>query len=294
MPKGVIIKGIGGFYYVKCNNDVYECKARGKFRKKEIVPMVGDHVNIKIYDEENKKGSIEVIFDRKMFLLRPPVSNIDQAVIVIAALSPEPDFYLLDKLILHCEIQNIDIVICINKIDLDIECNFKHIEDIYRKVGYKVICTSSKTLEGIVELKKLLNNRISVFAGVSGVGKSTILNTIDNRLTLQTGEISKKISRGRHTTRHLEFLELESGGFVVDTPGFSSLENPEVEKDHLSEYFREFRGYMKYCRFAHCSHTNEPQCRVIEELKSGNISKSRYDSYVQIYDIIKSKKEWEK
>jgi len=292
LPDGTIIKGIGGFYYVKADEKIYECKARGIFRKDAVTPLSGDSVKISVINEEKKLGNIDEILTRSIELVRPAVANVNQIVIVIAIKSPQPDMALLDKLLITAGLKDIDAVICINKIDLDDENEFDKISEIYSKAGYKVILTSSKTNHGFEDLLKILEGKITAFAGQSGVGKSTILNFITQSMAMQTGEVSRKLERGKHTTRHAELIELKNGGYVVDTPGFSSYELDEVEFDHLELYYPEFSNYLNKCRFTWCSHISEPECAIKEALGNGDIDKSRYDRYVQFYTDLKSNKEY--
>lgn len=279
MKQGIIIKGIGGFYYVKSNNEIYECKARGKFRNKKITPLVGDQVMIN-YDELTEQGSIEEILDRSVELIRPPVANINQAVIVFAIKNPEPNMVLLDKILVMAEFYHIDIVLCFNKVDLASEEDMDYLRDRYKHTGYKVIFCSTKQDIGLKDIKDVLKDKVTVFAGPSGVGKSSLLNTVQDGLELQTGELSTKIKRGKHTTRHSELLELEEGGYVVDSPGFTSLNLEFIEKEDLCHLFPEFEDYIDDCRFNNCMHINEPSCGVKDALDSGKISKDRYASYI--------------
>ncbi len=282
MTEGTIIKGIGGFYYISTADGVYECRARGIFRKENIKPMVGDKVKIQIIDEKKKKGNLEVIEERKTALIRPRVSNVDQAIIVFAAASPNINLDLLDRFIVLVEEQGLEAVICINKIDLDEEENYKAIAEIYRNAGYKVICLCAKKGINVDELKETLRGKISVFAGPSGVGKSSLINGLNPDFRLETGEVSAKIERGRHTTRHAELFELFDESFIVDSPGFSSLYLDHIDKDKLKYYFREFEDYNDTCYYNGCSHTHEPDCSVKEKV-GAEISKERYDRYVSLY-----------
>ncbi len=283
---GTIIKGIGGFYYVKASGDVYECKARGLFRKKKITPMIGDRVEIETVGE---KGFVVEILPRKSFLVRPPVANIDAMLLVAAAVSPEPSLFLIDKMLINSEINNITPALCINKTDLKKRGD---IEEIYKKAGYDVFCVSAETREGTDAVLEYLKGKTTAFAGLSGVGKSSLLNIITDG-GLETGSVSEKIQRGKHTTRHVELFEA-ADGFVLDTPGFSSLEVEGVKAEDLWLYFPEMADCGEGCRFRGCSHTNEPGCAVKEKLENGGIAPSRYESYKELYEKLKSVKEWEK
>lgn len=283
---GTIMKGIGGFYYVKASGDIYECKARGIFRKEKITPMIGDKVKIEL---DGDKGSIVEIMPRKSMLVRPPVANVDTMVLVVAAASPEPNLFLIDKMLVNAEINNIEPVICINKTDI---VNREDIEDIYTKAGYKIFSVSAEKQEGTDGLFCCLKEKTTAFAGLSGVGKSSLLNLITNG-NIETGSISEKISRGKHTTRHVELFELENGGIVLDTPGFSSLEIENIKADDLWTYFPEMANSENECRFRGCSHINEPNCYIKQKVSDGEIAPSRYESYKELYNKLKSVKEWE-
>lgn len=285
--KGTIIKGIGGFYYVKASDNVYECKARGVFRKKRITPTIGDVVEI---ETSGEKGSIVDILERRSYLVRPPVANIDTMLLVVAAAAPEPSLFLIDKMLVNAEINNIHPVLCINKTDLE---KRNDIKKLYENAGYEVFCVSAEKNRGTDKLKKYLSGRTTAFAGLSGVGKSSLLSIITED-TLETGDVSEKIQRGRHTTRHVELFELNNGGFVLDTPGFSSLELEGIKADELWEYFPEMRNHRDECRFRGCSHINEPDCVIKNKVESGEIASTRYESYTQLYKQLKSVKEWEK
>lgn len=284
---GKIIKGIGGFYYVKSpDGEIFECKARGIFRKENLKPYIGDEVEISI---ENKTGNIEKILPRRTMLLRPAVSNIDTVVIVIAAKDPEPDTLFCDKLILSAEIAGIEPVICINKSDLNMDTQLL---ETYEKAGYKTLLVSAKNENDVRKLIPLIKGKTSAFAGFSGVGKSTLLGILTGKKQ-ETGEVSEKIKRGRHTTRHVELLELLCCGYVLDTPGFSSFEIGGIKADELKNYFPEMRPLNYSCRFKGCSHTKEPDCAVKEAVGKGEISKSRYESYKTFYETLKKVKDWE-
>lgn len=286
--RGKIIKGIGGFYYVKtADGKIYECKARGIFRKEKIKPCIGDEVEISL---QNEKGSIDKILPRRTQLVRPPVANIDTLVIVAAAADPAPDTFLTDKLLVNAEHGKIEPIICINKTDIK---SAEELKGVYEKAGYTVLSVCAERGEGFDQLLELLNGKTSAFAGLSGVGKSTILNIITDA-EQKTGAVSEKIRRGRHTTRHVELLELADGGFVLDTPGFSSFEVEAVKAAELYMYFPEMRECKNMCRFKGCSHINEPNCAVKALVESGEISKSRYESYKELYEQLKNIKDWEK
>ena len=291
MINGKIIKGIGGFYYVDTEKGLYECRARGIFRKDKITPLVGDRVSISVVDEENKKGVVEEIEERDTELVRPPIANVDKALIVFAIKNPSPNLSLLDRFIVLAEKENLEIVIVFTKVDLDTDGELlKELKSIYEISGYKVIPVSNKLKLNIDKIKEELKENTVVFAGPSGVGKSSLLNEIDENFELKTGEVSDKIKRGKHTTRHAELLKLECGGMVADTPGFSSLTLDDIEESELKEYFIEFDNYDE-CRFgSRCIHENEPSCSVKEAVENGEISRKRYDSYIQLLNEIRSGK----
>lgn len=291
MLQGKIIKGIGGFYYVDTEKGIYECRARGIFRKQKITPLVGDRVRISVVDEENKKGVVEEIDERDTELIRPPIANVDKALIVFAVKNPKPHLSLLDRFIVLAEKENLDIVIVLTKSDLDDDNTLEKIKSIYELSGYKVIPVSNKTKLNVDKIKDELRGNVVVFAGPSGVGKSSLLNEIDGNFQLQTGEVSDKIKRGKHTTRHAELLKLECGGMVADTPGFSSLTLDDIDENELKEYFIEFENYDD-CRFgSKCIHENEPGCGVKEAVEAGEISNERYDSYIQLLNEIRQSKQ---
>lgn len=285
MKKGIIVKGIGGFYYIKHNENIYECKARGKFRNMKVTPLVGDYVKFS-FDENTGQGAIEEIYDRSVELIRPPVANVEQAIIVFALKNPDPNLRLLDKILVMSEYHNLKLKICINKVDLGDDDLLNDIIQIYRHTGYEIIPCSTKQNIGIEKIKEVLNDRISVFAGPSGVGKSSILNKVQSGLELKTGELSAKIKRGKHTTRHSELLQLDFGGWVVDSPGFTSLNIDYIELEELSDLFPEFIDYKDDCKFANCLHINEPNCAVKEALKMGKINSNRYNNYVEFFKQI--------
>lgn len=290
---GKIIKGIGGFYYVHIpGNGVYECRARGVLRKKKIKPLIGDNVEIIVLEEKDKLGNLERILPRDNHLVRPTVANIDQAVIVFAVTQPEPNYNLLDKFLVMIESNDIEAMICFNKIDILSEDKVKVIIEKYENTGYRVVTTSSLEGHGIEELTKSLYGKTTVFAGPSGVGKSSILNLIQHEMVLETGVVSEKIGRGKHTTRHAELICFHDSSYVVDTPGFSSLNIDELDPDQLKYYFIEFATYEPYCKFNGCNHLNEPTCGVKDAVAEGEISESRYLSYTQLMDELKSIKKY--
>jgi ribosome biogenesis GTPase len=290
LPLGIILKGIGGFYYVKDenSNEVYECKPRGIFRKDSIIPLPGDKVIYSVLNDIDKLGSIDQIEPRFSELVRPAMANIEQIVIVVATKAPNTDFMLLDKLLITSEVKKLKAIICINKIDLE-DNVARTIKSIYSNIGYDCIEVSSVMNVGYESLQDKLKNHISAFAGQSGVGKSTILNHIMKSWVMETGSVSCKIERGRHTTRHAELLELKYGGYIADTPGFSSFELENIQYSELENYYPEFRKYLNTCRFNSCSHITEPECPVREALGRGEIDDSRFQRYTQLYKTLKDK-----
>lgn len=292
MKTGIIVKGIDGFYYVETDGVVYECKARGIFRKDGITPLIGDHVEISLMPD--KTGTIDSILPRKNYFDRPPVANIDRLAVVVSVLDPKPNILVLDKIITIAESRQIEPVLIFSKIDL---ASAEPLYKAYEQAGFKCFCVSVVTGEGISELKPFLKGKITAVAGNSGAGKSSLLNAVFKGLNLQTGETSKKLGRGRHTTRQVELLKIDTGGYVADTPGFSSIDLEKcgsVNKENLQYLFREFRPYISKCKFTSCSHTCEKGCEVLKAVEEGKISKSRHDSYNAIYREIKELKEWKK
>ena len=285
MSHGIIFKGIGGFYYVKYEGTMYECKARGKFKNDKIIPMVGDYVTISVHDADKKLGMIEEIHERKNSLIRPVVANVDQAVVVFSIKNPMPNITLLDKMIVLAEHSALDVIVCFNKSDLDVNFDFETYQKIYEAAGYRVLKTCALSEDGINELLETLAGKINVFSGPSGVGKSSLLNAISD-YAVETGELSEKIKRGKHTTRHSELFEISNGGIIVDTPGFTNLSVSEVDPEDLPDYFPEFKRFAELCRFDNCLHQNEPGCEVKLALNEGKINKQRYDAYIYIYNEI--------
>ena len=292
MIKGIIVKALSGFYYVKTENGIVECKARGVFRKKEFAPLVGDNVNITVTDTDANRGIIEEIIPRLNSLIRPPVANIDRLFIVVSTVSPSPNTFVIDKMTVLAENNNIEPIIVINKSDLE---NPNEIAEIYRRCGFRVFVVSATENKGIEQLFQLFKDKLSVFCGNSGVGKSSLLNAIDNRFDISTAEISEKLGRGRHTTRHVELYE-SHGGFIADTPGFSSIDMERIEiikKDELQYCFPEFDKYLGECKFTSCSHTKEKGCAVLSAVENGEIPQSRIESYRRLYEEASKYKDWE-
>ncbi|MGN0690370.1 MAG: ribosome small subunit-dependent GTPase A [Oscillospiraceae bacterium] len=284
---GIIIKAVGGLYFVKTPEGIFECKARGIFRKEGISPSAGDNVRI----EDNIL--IAEILPRKNFIIRPPLANLDLLVFVVSTCEPVPNFEIIDKFIAVCEYKGIKPVIAITKIDLS---EGDYIRSIYEKVGIDVLTIDYSKENCCDEIKSLLAGKISAFTGNSGAGKTTLLNHIDSTLSLDTGEISKKLGRGRHTTRQVELFPLSDGGYVADTPGFSTFDTNRydiIRADELSSCFVEFEEYSCECKFKDCAHIAEKGCAVIEAVKSGKIAETRYSSYVSMYNNAKQIKEWE-
>lgn len=291
MGTGVIIKALSGFYYVQTENGITECRARGRFRLEGISPLVGDRVDFSL--DANGKGTVDNIYERKNSFARPSVANIDCMVILASAVNPITDPFLIDRVTVLAENAGCEVIICINKSDLD---KGDDLFDIYKTTGYTLIRTSAATGAGIHELRDAISGKLCVFVGNSGVGKSSILNTLSPELNLKTGEVSDKLGRGRHTTRHIEIFSLGSGAYIADTPGFSSFEMDKTEhipKEHLQYSFKEFEPFIGKCRFDDCAHIKEPGCAVLDALKKGIISKSRHDSYIRLYEISSQIKEWE-
>ena len=292
MIDGRIIKGIGGFYYVETTDAIYECKARGIFRKQGISPLVGDTVKISV--NVNAENTIDDIIDRKNSLVRPPLANLDQLFIVASLVDPNINTTVIDRLIGIAELKNIEPIIVLTKIDLSQDAEYY--KNIYEKAGFKVILCDNNTGRGSDEVKELIKEKISAFTGNTGVGKSSLLNSIDSSLEISTGETSKKLGRGKHTTRHCELYKI-NGGYVADTPGFSYIELERYEKimkDDLPLCFREFEPFLDKCRFqTNCSHINDKGCAVVDAVNKGLISKERHQSYIDLYNEVKDIKEWQ-
>lgn len=289
--KGKIIKGIAGFYYVHVpDKGVYECKAKGIFRKEQIKPLVGDNVEIDLLDEEEKTGNIRLLLPRSSQLIRPAVANVDQALVIFAITHPQPNFNLLDRFLIMMQQQGLPCIICLNKQDLDTEGKGADYADIYKACGYETLIVSARQKQGLKQLKDLLKGRTTTVAGPSGVGKSSLINCLQSGTVMETGEISAKIERGRHTTRHTELIAMEEDTYILDTPGFSSLGLFDLEKEQLAAYYPEFQSHEALCRFSGCSHMAEPQCGVKQALEQGLVSRLRYENYCQLYEELRAKK----
>lgn len=291
--KGKIVKGIAGFYYVHVvDYGLYECKAKGIFRKRKIKPLIGDNVQIDVIDEKAKTGNIVEILPRKNELIRPAVSNIDQAMVIFAAAEPNPNFNLLDRFLLLMGKQEVPVIICFNKRDIVKQKELDLLYYTYEKCGYEILFTSTYTEEGIEQVKEQLKGKTTVLAGPSGVGKSSMMNLLQPKANMETGAVSEKIKRGRHTTRHSEIIHIEGSTYVMDTPGFSSIWIDQFEKEELKDYFTEFLEFEPECKFKGCVHINEPICGVKRALEEGKISKIRYENYVNLYEELKEKRKY--
>jgi len=292
--KGKIIKGIAGSYYVHVQEKLrtYECKAKGIFRYQNIKPLVGDDVEISIDDQPEGFGTIVKVLPRKNELIRPAVANVDQVMVVFAAAEPDPNLNLLDRFLVLMNKQELSVIICFNKIDRVTEEKISFLKEAYINSGCKLLFMSMLTNEGADDLIEHLKGKTTVLAGPSGVGKSTLINKLAPAAKMETGEISKKIKRGKHTTRHSELIYLTEDTYLVDTPGFSSLYIDDIDKDELKEYYKEFEEYKDECRFASCSHRCEPACAVKEALANNKISKVRYDNYLTLYEELENIKRY--
>lgn len=288
--KGKIIKGISGFYYVHvAGSGVYECRAKGIFRNRKVKPLVGDEVEIDVLNEKEKEGSLVAIAERKNELIRPAVANIDQALLVFSVRDPVPNFHLLDRLLVTMRHQAIPVILCFNKADLSDGKEKGEIAELYKGCGSPVLFTSAARGEGTKELASLLEGKTSAASGPSGVGKSSLINAMQQEVCMETGEVSKKIGRGRHTTRHAQLIGIGEGGYIMDTPGFGSLDVLGISSAGLSRCYEEFLPFEQECRFRGCSHISEPDCGVRRALEEGRIHPGRYGTYAALYRELKEK-----
>lgn len=291
--RGKIIKGIAGFYYIYAEDgEIYECKAKGIFRKDNQKPLVGDDVEITVLDEKEKEGNLTDILPRANSLIRPAVANVDQAFVIFAMEDPKPNFMLLDRFLIMMEREGIPAVVCFNKKDLAAEEELEYLYHTYQSCGYEVILSSALTEEGLGEIRRILKGKTTVVAGPSGVGKSSLTNCLQGDIRMETGEISRKLKRGRHTTRHSQVIPIAEDTYLVDTPGFSSLYLTDMEEQELKDYFPEFRRFEGQCRFQGCRHIHEPGCAVKEALENHEISRLRYEDYLGLYEELKEKRRY--
>ena len=289
--QGKIVKGISGFYYVHVvGSGIYECKAKGIFRQQKMKPLVGDDVEIDIISEEKKTGNVAAILPRKNALIRPAVANVDQALLIFAAASPNPNFNLLDRFLVMMGRQDVPVILCFNKCDLITEEQKQEIASIYEASGCKILFVSAKKELGLNALQEILEGKTTTVAGPSGVGKSSITNALQENVQMETGEISKKLKRGKHTTRHSQVIPVGHDTYLMDTPGFSSLYLTDIEEQELKDYFPEFRRYEEKCRFQGCRHIHEPDCGVKAALAEHEISQLRYEDYLALYNELKEKR----
>ena len=293
--QGKIIRGIAGFYYVHVAaavrdraGKIYECKARGIFRKDNRKPLVGDDVTLTVLDETQAIGSIEELLPRRSELIRPAVANVDQALVIFAITKPQPNFNLLDRFLIMMESQKLPCIICFNKLDADTEGMGERYREIYAGCGYQTLLVSAREQTNIAQLQQLLAGKTTTVAGPSGVGKSSIINCLQSNIQMQTGSISEKIDRGKHTTRHSELIAVSEDTYILDTPGFSSLGLFDVTAETLAAYYPEFAAHEPYCKFAGCAHINEPVCGVKDAVKAGEIASVRYENYRLLYEELKA------
>ena len=292
MAEGIILKALSGFYYVDDGQTITSCRARGKFRHEKLTPLVGDRVRFTHLEEG--KGALDEILPRRNEFVRPAVANIDQLVIIASQATPVTDPFLIDRVVSIAEGRSCDCIICINKCDLE---SGDELEQIYRQAGFTTLQVSAETGVGIEQLRQLISGKISAFTGNSGVGKSSILNALEPGIALKTGDVSEKLGRGRHTTRHVELFRLSCGAVVADTPGFSAFDTDKMElrrKEELQHTFREFRPYLDQCQFQNCAHIKEKGCVVREAVKNGIIPISRHQSYIRLYEQAKAIPDWER
>lgn len=287
--QGLIIENISNLYKIKINNQIYEANARGKLKKEEITPVVGDNVKIQILDEENKKAIIEEILPRTTYIKRPKMSNITQLILVVSSKNPKPDLLLLDKQLAFAEYLGIKSVIVLNKTDLDTKQDFEKIKTVYENIGYKVIKTVAKGKEGIEDLEEELKGNINAFSGNSGVGKSTLINAIFKDTITQEGEISQRNKKGKNTTTSTVIYEIDENTYIADTPGFSTFDISEIEYRELDKYFKEFKPLLENCEFVGCTHIKEEKCGIKQALEQGKVDIGRYERFCKIYEELKEK-----
>lgn len=292
--QGFIIENIANLYKIKDKDNIFEATARGKFKKDEITPVVGDFVEYDIIDQEKKKAVITEIKERKVYIKRPKMANITQIIFVISSKDPKPDLLMLDKQLAFAEYLHIKSIIVLNKIDLDKKQEFEQIKKIYQDIGYKVIETNAKDRIGIEKLKEAMKNEINAFSGNSGVGKSTLINGIFKKDITEEGEISKKNKRGKNTTTAIKLYEVAKNTWIADTPGFSTFEINEIESTDLDKYFKEFKDRIKDCEFIGCTHIKEENCGIKKAVEEGKISKDRYERFCKIYEELKEKEKRKK
>lgn len=282
--RGKIIKGIAGFYYVHAQDGkIYECKARGIFRKDKIKPLVGDDVEMDVLSQAEKEGNIREILPRQNALIRPAVANIDQALIIFAITSPAPNLNLLDRFLIMMQKQGLSCIICFNKEDMAEDVEAEALQEAYKQCGCPLLFTSAQNGQGIEEIRRLLRKKTTAVAGPSGVGKSSLINCLQPKALMETGEVSEKIGRGKHTTRHSELIFIEENTYIMDTPGFSFLAMFDMKKEELKDFYPEFAAYEDGCRFQGCVHKKEPGCMVKQALEEGKISRLRYENYISLY-----------
>lgn len=285
--RGRIIKGIAGFYYVHCGDRIYECKAKGVFRKDNRKPLVGDWVEMDVLDQAEGLGNISALLPRASQLIRPAVANVDQALVIFAIAKPRPNFNLLDRFLVMMGQQGIRSIVCFNKLDMDQEGLGREYQELYGGCGYQTLTVSARLGYGIEALKEMLAGHTTAVAGPSGVGKSSIINCLQSGTVMETGEISAKIERGKHTTRHSELIAIGEGSYILDTPGFSSLGLFDLEKERLAGFYPEFAAHERYCRFGGCAHIGEKDCGVKSAVEEGAVSRMRYENYRLLYEELK-------
>ncbi len=291
--QGKIVKGIAGFYYVYVAEfGIYECKAKGIFRKEKKKPLVGDSVRIDVLNESEKEGNITEILPRKNELIRPAAANVDQALVVFAVRKPEPHFQLLDRFLVMMKKKDVPVILCFNKKDNAGEHDIENLREIYQNCGCEILFTSARRREHIDEIAKRIKGKTTVLAGPSGVGKSSLINLLQSDVRMETGAVSRKIDRGRHTTRHCELIMTDENSYIMDTPGFTSLFAEDMEKEELQYYFPEFHSYIGRCRYNGCSHIHEPDCAVKSAVEQGKIHRSRYRSYLDLYEELQRKRRY--